>query len=691
MKITSSNNRLIMRTGREVVWIEPWGEDGLRVRTTLEAEMDTKDWALDRVPEARDGEISIEEVTLIEPWIPEEQKQQYQIKSQKASIRNGKIVATINPEGWIRFLNDKGDVLLEEYYRDRERIDRYCIPLRIKARDLKPIMGANDYTLTQRFEAYDNERLYGMGQYQDKVLNKKGAILELAHRNCQASIPFMISNRGYGFLWNNPAIGKATFGTNVTEWTAESTKKIDYYITAGDSPSEILEHYADVVGKAPMMPDYGMGFWQCKLRYRTQEEILDVAREYHKRGVPLDVIVVDFFHWTRQGDFKFEPRDFPDPKAMVEELREMGVELMASVWPTIDSKSENFNAMNDAGYLVTTDRGMNINMNWMGETVFFDATNPGAREFVWDACKKNYYDLGVKIFWLDEAEPEYGPYDFDLHRYYLGPALSCSNIYPALYAKGYYDGMRREGQDNIVNLVRCGWAGSQRYGALIWSGDVSSTFRALREQLQIGLSVGMAGIPWWTTDIGGFLGGDVHDPKFHELLLRWFGFGVFSPVFRLHGERVPHIHPEHEVIDGVTQMFTGSPNEIYTYGEDNYEIMKAYILMRERLRPYIRECMQAAHEKGTPVMRTMFYEFPTDRQCWNEETQYMFGPDILVAPIMEAGLKGREVYLPEGLTWKEAKSGTLYEGGQHVYVEAPIDTIPLFVKADRELPIYAQE
>ncbi len=688
MKLYKEGNRLILKKGRETMWIDPWGENGFRVRATKEASMDERDWALDSIPTPLDTDIQIEDVILIEEWIPENEKASREVKSQKASIKNGEIIAEINPEGWMSFKNTSGEVLLEEYYRDRERIDRYCIPLRIEARDLKPIMGTYDYKLTQRFEAYDDEKIYGMGQYQDRVLNKKGSTLELAHRNCQASVPFMISSRGYGFLWNNPAIGKATFGTNMTEWTADSTKKIDYYICAGDTPSQILEQYADVVGKAPMMPEYGMGFWQCKLRYRTQEEILEVARSYYERKIPLDVIVVDFFHWTRQGDFKFEPRDFPDPEAMIKELQSMGTELMVSVWPTVDTKSENYSEMNDQGYLVTTDRGMNINMNWMGETIFFDATNPGAREFVWNVSKKNYYDKGVKLFWLDEAEPEYGPYDFDLHRYHMGPALSCSNIYPRMYAQGYYDGMMKEGHEGVCNLVRCAWAGSQKFGALIWSGDVSSTFRALREQLQIGLSMGMAGIPWWTTDIGGFLGGNVNDPKFHELLIRWFAFGVFSPVFRLHGERVPHIMPEQDVIDGVSQMFTGSPNEVYTYGEENYEIMKNYIFMRERLRPYIRECMKEAHELGTPIMRTMFYMFPEDQECWTKETQYMFGPDILVAPIMEAGSTGREVYLPKGTLWKHAKTGKTFEGGCTVYTDAPIDEIPLYVRDSVDLPIY---
>ncbi|MDF2988272.1 MAG: glycoside hydrolase family 31 [Eubacterium sp.] len=688
MKFTQVGSRLIGQAGVETIWIEPWGENSLRVRMTKEAVMDSNDWALIDAPKAAAAKIAIEDVELVEPWIEEAEKEEHTFRSQTASIQNGEIIAAFNAEGWLTFKNSDGKILTEEYWRDRNRIDRYCVPLRVEGREMKPLTGTSDYTLTLRFEAYEDEQIFGMGQYQEKVLNKKGATLELAHRNCQASVPFMLSSRGYGFLWNNPAIGTVTFGTNRTEWLARSTKKMDYFITAGKTPAQIEEQYADVVGKAPMMPEYGMGFWQCKLRYRTQEELLGVAREYKRRGLPLDVIVIDFFHWTKQGDFKFEPRDWPDPDAMIAELKEMGTELMVSVWPTIDSRSENYGQMSGQGYLISADRGMNINMNWMGETVFFDATHPGARDYVWQVSKKNYYDKGVRIFWLDEAEPEYGPYDFDLYRYYQGPALQCTNIYPAMYAKGYYDGMTAEGQENICNLVRSAWAGSQRYGALIWSGDVSSTFRAMREQLQIGLNMGIAGIPWWTTDIGGFLGGYVKDKNFHELLLRWFAFGVFSPVFRLHGERVPHIQPEQAVIDGVTQMFTGSANEIWSYGEENYEIMKNYIFMRERLRPYIRACMQEAHEKGTPVMRTMFYQFPEDAQCWNTDSQYMFGPDILVAPVFEPDQRSREVYLPANQAWKNAKTGEVVQGGQTVIAEAPISEIPLFVRAEKNYPIY---
>ena len=230
-----------------------------------------------------------------------------------------------------------------------------------------------------------------MGQYQDGLLNKKGAVLELAHRNTQASVPFYVSSLGYGFLWNNPAVGRASFGTNLTEWEAESTQELDYWICAGDNPAEILSAYADVTGHVPMMPEYGMGYWQCRLRYRTQEELLSVARRHKALGLPLDVIVADFFHWTLQGDYRFDPIDWPDVPAMVRELDEMGVKLMVSIWPTLDTRGEHYREMAEKGYLVTVDRGLAIHMNWMGECVFFDATNPGAREYLWQKAKENYY------------------------------------------------------------------------------------------------------------------------------------------------------------------------------------------------------------------------------------------------------------------------------------------------------------
>ena len=686
--VREENNRLVIEEGITRVYIECWGKDSLRVRMTAEPKMDENDWALCEPVEEVIPEITFETVDTTDPWYRGEEWKKYHMTGTVATLKNGKITAKVNPEGWISFLNDKGEILTEEYWRNRNRINRYAVPLRVDARELKPITGSTDYTLTARFEAYDDEKIYGMGQYQDRHLDKKGATLELAHRNSQASVPFMISNRGYGFFWNNPAIGTVTFATNKTEWHAKSTKKMDYFITAGDTPADLERNYSAATGRTPMMPEFGLGYWQCKLRYRNQEEILKVAREHKRRGLPMDAIVVDFFHWSMQGDFKFEKRDWPDPAAMVKELKEMGIETVVSVWPTIDERSENFGEMSSKGYLVRTDRGNGNHMTWMGNTIFYDPTNPGARKFVWEKCKQNYYDLGIRIFWLDEAEPEYGPYDFDNYRYYAGPALQCTNIYPLMYAKGFYDGLKQSGEKEIMSLVRCAWAGSQKYGVLTWSGDIHSSFRAMREQLQAGLSMGLAGIPWWTSDIGGFVGGDITDPGFQELLLRWFAWGAFCPVFRMHGERSPWYEREQEFINNVRQLTSGQDNEVWSFGEENYEILKSFLFIRENLRPYIRECMRQASECGAPVMRPLFYDFPDDKMAWEMEDAYMFGPDLLVAPVMEAGVKTREVYLPKGANFVESYTGKVYEGGQKVEAKAPLNVIPVFVREGKEIEVY---
>lgn len=682
MIFTKTANRLSVGFGTQTMWIDPWGENALRVRVFAGAHCDEQDWALTETPTPTQAEITITEREFCPSWFRTEKEIAENTEHlTEATITNGNLTAKVNYEGWLSFYNEDGKELLSECWRNRERLERYCVPTRVPGRELKPIPGTGDYKLTVNFEAYEDERIYGMGQYQDHQLNRKGAVLELAQRNSQMTVPFLISSRGYGFLWNNPAIGTATFGTNKTVWTAESTKKLDYYITAGDTPAQLLEQYTSVTGRVPMMPEYGMGFWQCKLRYRNQEELLKVAREYKRRGLPLDVIVIDFFHWTKQGDFKFDPADWPDPEAMIKELRDMGIQLMVSVWPTVDSRSENYGPMSERGYLATCDRGVPIHMNWMGETVFFDATHPGARQYIWDVCKKNYYDKGIRIFWLDEAEPEYGPYDYDNYRYYAGSALQCTNIYPAMYAKAFYDGMTAEGQTDVVNLLRCCWAGSQRYGALAWSGDIHSSFKALQVQLQCGLNMGIAGIPWWTTDIGGFIGGDIYDESFRELLVRWFEWGAFCPVFRMHGERQPFYPMQERYRNGVKQFSSGQDNEVWSFGEDNYEILSTYLHLREKLRPYLRKCMEAAHNTGEPVMRPMFFDFPEDERCWQlEATQYMLGSELLVAPVIEAGARSKCVYLPEGASWIDIRDGKCYEGGQTITVAAPLAEIPVFAR-----------
>ena len=655
---TRVDNKLVFHYDAEELWIEPWGKNALRIRASKNESISSEKWALLKVER--------EEVYI-------------ELKEDNASIQNGKIKAVVTKFGKIMIYNQKGELLLEEYNRNcRDILDRKCSAIEVEAREFKPIIGG-DYHLTWRLESlYQDEKIYGMGQYQQPYLDLKGMDLELAHRNSQASVPFALSSKGYGLLWNNPGVGRAVLGKNIMSFEAYSTRQLDCWIVAGDSPAEIEETYAMVTGTVPMMPEYGLGFWQCKLRYQTEEELLEVAREYKRRGIPLDVIVIDFFHWPKQGEWKFDPVYWPNPKAMVEELKALGIELMVSIWPTVDKTCENYEEMLEKGYLIRTERGFRVGLDFQGATIHFDTTNPKAREYVWEKVKKNYYDLGIKLFWLDEAEPEFTVYDFDNYRYYAGSNLQIGNLYPKMYAQTFYEGMQREGQENIVNLLRCAWAGSQKYGALVWSGDIASSFESLRNQLAAGLNMGIAGIPWWTTDIGGFHGGDPEDEGFRELFVRWFQWAAFCPVMRLHGDREPR-QPQYGTSGGAT-CCSGAANEIWSFGEKVYEICVKYINLRERLRDYTRKLMMEAHEKGTPVMRTLFYEFSEDERCWDITDEYMYGDRYLVAPILYSGMKERSIYLPLGHQWKDIESNEIYPGGETIRIKLSLETIPVFEK-----------
>ena len=651
--------KLIFHYDTEEVWIEPWGENALRVRATKEHKMPEENWALHER-----GNVDCEIVYT----------------EQGARIINGKIYAEITKLGKIMIYNSDGKLLLEEYCRNRRDIlDRKCSAIEVEAREFKPILGG-DYHLTMRFESVDrDERIYGMGQYQQAYLDLKGCSLELAQRNSQASVPFAVSSLGYGFLWNHPGVGRATFGKNYTQWEAEALKQMDYWITVEDTPAKLVENYTEVTGRTPMIPDGVLGLWQCKLRYRTQEEVLSVARKYKELGIHIDVIVIDFFHWTRQGDWKFDKEYWPDPKAMCDELHAMGTKVVVSIWPSVDKKSENFEEMLERGLLIQTERGSIQTYEFQGDCLEVDVTNPEARQYLWEKCKKNYYDYGIDMFWLDNSEPDYGVYDYDNYRYQMGTALEVTNLYSKLYAKTFYDGIKEEGREKeCLQLIRCGWAGSQKYAALHWSGDVPSTFESMRDQLSAGLNMGLAGIPWWTTDIGGFMTDDVEDENFKELLLRWFEFAVFTPILRMHGDRGPHnIPPLSDKDFGGGSLYTGHPNELWSYGREAFDIMKQQLDLRLSIVPYVEKLMQEASEKGAPLLRTMFYEFPGDPHCWELEDQYMFGGKYLVAPVFALGQREREVYLPEG-KWKSLSDGEVCEGGKTIFCKAPLTSIPVF-------------
>ena len=646
------HNSITWSQNNETVRIESWGKDSLRVRATVT------------------GQIRDDLVSVLLP--PSETQTTVSMAADGATISNGDLTAHISSSGRIRFVRTIDDAELTA------EIPTEISPRRW-ARAFRHAQGEY-FHLAARFRAYEGERLYGLGQHQHGRLNQKGCVIDLIQRNTEVSVPFLVSSRGYGLLWHNPAVGRVELGNTETRWVAEATPQLDYWITAGSTPADIMERYADATGHAPAFPAWAAGLWQSKLRYRTQDELLSVAREYKRRGLPLSMIIVDYFHWTVQGDWRFDPEAWPDPAAMVHELDEMGVKLMVSVWPTVNALSHNFEDMRARGLLVRTEHGIPALLPFRDNRPegsvylhYYDATNPEAREFLWNQVREHYYVFGIKHWWLDACEPEMDPSDEENLRFSLGHGTAVANVYPLLHELGFAEQMRLIGESQVLNLCRSAWAGSQRYGAVVWSGDIDTTFEALQAQVRAGLNIGLSGIPWWTTDIGGFHGGDPASPAYRELIIRWFQYGTFCPIFRLHGHRKP-------VQDGRDGVYNGGPNELWSYGDEAYSIMREFLFLRERLRPYLLEHMRLAHEQGTPLMRPLFFDFPDDDTAATIEDQFLFGPDVLVAPVLEAGARERQLYLPDGVRWTNAWTGEVLNGGQHIRARTPLDQIPLYVR-----------
>ena len=393
-RIEAIGQKLIWKKYDMTLCVEPWGPDAVRVRATRNRRL-PRDTEVLLAPNPVETETTCRNdkgkdlglATGITDWI-------ISARISTGRIVNGQLTVEL-AESILTFRNTADG---RELLRGRELI--------ICAGEGQAVTGALTARSSERYEAkvefsaYEGERIYGMGQHRHGYLDQKGCVLDLVHHNCEVNIPFALSSRGYGFIWNNPAVGRAEFGRTRTLWTAGSTAAIDYVVIAGDTPAAILARYADLTGHAPRIPEWATGFWQCKLRYQSQEELLAVAREYKKRGLPISALVIDFLHWTHMGDWKFDPQNWPDPQAMVDELRAMEIEPVVSVWPTVGKTSENFTDMMRDGLLVGADHGVPVMLSFTDKGApeweaqyLSDPTNPATRDFVWSRIRKKLWTL----------------------------------------------------------------------------------------------------------------------------------------------------------------------------------------------------------------------------------------------------------------------------------------------------------
>ena len=559
-------------------------------------------------------------------------------------------------------------------------------------RDRRP-SDAPFYQVGAIFASPEDEHYYGLGQHQEGYLDLRGHKVECWH-NYNATgtggesvgVPFVVTNRGYGMIWDNPSKTTVEPGFNEqTGWTSEVGDRVSFFVIAGATTDEIYSGYRQLTGATPMLPKAAYGFIQCKQRYTTQDELLGAAKGYRQRHLPADIIVVDFLHYTKMGQMDMDPEKWPDPIAMNRQLHEMGFETMVSVWPRFVPGSRYYDFLVQKGWLEHLADGTPTNglpYDRAGSDI--DTTNPEAARWFWDVIRDNEISKGFDAIWADETEPDLPPNGSFFH---IGPGTRYFNVYPLLHTSAIYDGFRRDVDHRALILARAAYLGAQRNGTIFWSSDIYPTWDTLKRQIPAGLNFTASGLAYWCNDVGGFqyLPDEHHpahapllDPSdarenvggyddYPELYTRWFEYGAFLPIFRTHGSRLY--------------------NEVWSYGKQAEPILIKYLKLRYQLMPYIYSLGYNTYRTGAPYMRALFLDFPHDPKVADLGDEYMFGPAFLVAPVTDQGATTRMVYLPAGVDWYNYWTNDRVHGGQTIEVHAPIDTLPLYVRAGSILPL----
>jgi alpha-D-xyloside xylohydrolase len=550
------------------------------------------------------------------------------------------------------------------------------------------------YQVGASFSTTKDEHFYGLGQNQEGFLDRRGHVLRCAHDynavgGQSVCVPFVVTNKGYAIVWDNPSRTTVNFDYlgDTMRWTSDVGQRVSFFVIAGKTYDEMYEGYRLLTGDVPMLPKSAYGYIQCKQRYTSQAELMAVAKGYRDRKLPADVLVIDWFHYTKMGEMDMDPAKWPDPVGMNRELHAMGFHTMISVWPRFVPEDRYYKTVLDHGWFMHLADGTPTNglpYDKAGSDI--DTTNPEAAKWYWDVIWDNYVAKGFDAFWADETEPDLPP---NGSYFKVGPGTEFFNVYPLFHTTAFYDGMRKDMKERAVILARDAYLGAQHNGAIFWSSDISPTWDVLKRSVPTGINFVASGMPYWSTDIGGwqYLPAS-HKPErpvlidpsdardevrgyddYPELYVRWFEYGAFQPNFRAHGSR-----PQ---------------NEVWSYGKQAEPILEKYLRLRYQLMPYIYSLGWRTHETGAPFMRGLFMDFGDDPKVADIGDEYMFGPALLVAPVVEQGRTTRDVYLPAGTDWYNFWTNEKLHGGQTVTVAAPIDTLPLFVRAGSILPMGA--
>jgi alpha-D-xyloside xylohydrolase len=550
------------------------------------------------------------------------------------------------------------------------------------ARSLTPVEVNGEKTLrTERFVSMwaTQEAFYGLGQHQAGVWNYRGEAIDVLQDNTNISVPFLLSSNGYALFFANGS--RSHFNNRFVHafyYGSEVADALDYYFIYGPEFDALVAAYRDLTGQAPLFGKWAYGFWQCKNKYETQEQILGVAHKYRELKIPVDNIVQDWFWWITMGDPVFDPKRYPDPRGMVDDLHRNDFHLMISVWPFFrpnpdghpESPDPVYKEMDENGYFIA--KTIAPSFHPVGQALY-DAFNPDARKYYWGLMKRGLFDIGVDAWWLDTTEPETEGRETNIlltSKTALGNGARYANEFPLLTTTGVYEGQRAASdRKRVFILSRSAFAGSQRNSVATWSGDVNPNWETFRRQIPAGLNYSVSGLPYWTTDIGGFTGASPSDPAYRELFVRWFQFGTFCPIFRVHGTR-----------------FNPDENELWSYGPEAQKILVSFDRLRYRLLPYIYSLAWRVTHDGDTMMRPLVMDFRTDVRARNVGDQFLLGPALLVNPVLEPDAKARHLYLPKA-RWYDFWTGAATDGGLAVDAPTTLDTIPLYARAGSIVPM----